>query len=833
MVSRLVGAAIGLGSAISATVAAPSAFPSSGNGIWFTEPGRGFEFWADDWLPVGNGYLAAMVNGRTTQEVTQLNIESLWSGGPFQDPTYNGGNKVASDQTTIAQEMQVIRQAIFQSPSGTIDNIEQLTTDAGAYGSYVGAGFLLATLDVTGDSSDFVRWLDMDAAVQRTSWTQGNTSFFRETFCSHPTQSCVQHINTTNSSPLPGLTYAYSVDAESGIPAPTVSCFDNSTLQVTGTASSPGMAFEILARVSASGTNVSVTCTPAGQNNATISVTGASASWIAWVGGTDYDADAGDAAHGFSFKGADPHDSLTALLGPATALSSSGYQDTLTSHIADYSALIKRFQLDLGQKPDFSTPTDQLRNAYQTDVGNPYLEWLLFNFGRYLLTGSARGALPANLQGKWGIDSSNPWGADYHSNINIQMNYWFAELTDMDVVTPLFDYFEKTWAPRGAQTAQYLYNISEGWVTHNEMNIFGHTGMKGGGNTASWADYPESNAWMMFHVWDHLDFTQDVAWFKSQGWPLLKSVAQFHLQKLVPDDRFNDSTLVVVPCNSPEQVPITQGCAHAQQVIWQLFNAIEKGFPISGDSDTAFLNEVRTKRAQMDKGIHIGSWGQLQEWKVDMDSPSDTHRHLSHLIGLYPGYAVTGYNPAVQQTTQNYTHDEVIAAATTSLIHRGNGTGPDADSGWEKVWRAACWAQLGNASEFYHELSYSLERNFAPNLFSLYSQGEGAIFQIDANFGFPAALLNGLIQVPDVPSTSDVYDVYILPALPTNWPSGSIKNARLRGGLGISFAWGNSALTSLQVMGESVTTRRQIRFWHKGEVIRQLTSSPGMNVQLL
>ncbi|TBU60468.1 Six-hairpin glycosidase-like protein [Dichomitus squalens] len=828
---RRAGVAVGLGSAISAAVAAPPAFPASGNGIWYTQPGRDFDFWADDWLPVGNGYLAAMVNGQAAQEVTQLNIESLWSGGPFQDPTYNGGNKAASDQATVAQEMQVIRQAIFQSPNGTIDSA---STSGGplSIGSYVGAGYLLATLDLSGGFSDFVRWLDLDAAVQRTSWTQGNASFFRETFCSHPTQACVQRINTTDASTLPALTYAYSVDAESGIPIPTVSCFDNSTLQITGTASSPGMAFEILARVSASGTNASIVCAPTGTNNATISVSGASDAFITWVGGTDYDADAGDAVHSFSFKGADPHDALVALIEPATA-SATTYDGALAAHIADYAGLITKFELDLGQTPDFATPTDQLHDAYQTDVGNPYLEWLLFNFGRYLLAGSARGTLPANLQGKWAKDDSNPWSADYHSNINIQMNYWFAELTGMDVVTPLFDYFEKTWAPRGALTAQYLYNISEGWVTHNE--IFGHTGMKGGGNTASWADYPESNAWMMLHVWDHFDFTQDSDWFKAQGWPLLKSVAQFHLQKLVPDERFNDSTLVVNPCNSPEQVPITLGCAHAQQLIWQLFNAIDKGFAISGDTDTAFLDEVRAKREQMDKGIHIGSWGQLQEWKVDMDSPTDTHRHLSHLVGLYPGYAVSGYNATVQATAENYTHDEVIAAATTSLIHRGNGTGPDADSGWEKVWRAACWAQLQNATEFYHELTYALERNFAPNLFSLYSQGEGAIFQIDANFGFPAALLNGLIQVPDVATTGDIYTVFILPALPSNWPSGSIKNARLRGGISIEFSWAPApqGLTSLKVSAESFAARRRVRFVHKGQTIKEITTSPGMSVNLV
>ncbi|KAM5543882.1 hypothetical protein V8D89_002499 [Ganoderma adspersum] len=835
MLSRRMGVAIVLASfTLSVVVAAPPDFPPSGNGIWFTEPGRGFDFWADDWLPVGNGYLAAMVNGQTTQEVTQLNIESLWAGGPFQYPNYNGGNKMPSEQQTVAQEMQVIRQAIFRSPDGTIDSIVELTNDITGYGSYVGAGYLLATLDLSGDFPDFVRWLDMDIAVQRTSWTQGNVSFLRETFCSHPTQACVQHINTTGSSSLPILTYAYSIDAEPGLPTPNVSCFDNSTLRITGTASSPGMAFEILARVSASGTNASVTCTPAATNNATITVRGASASWITWVGDTDYDANAGDAAHNFSFKGADPHDALVVRIGPATATPST-YANILAAHVADYSALMGKFHLDLGQKPDFDTPTDELRNAYQTDVGDTYLEWLLFNFGRYLLASSARGTLPANLQGKWGKDANNPWGADYHANINLQMNYWFAELTDMDVVRPLFDYIEKTWAPRGSLTAQYLYNISQGWATHDEMNIFGHTGMKqGGGTTSAAADYPEANAWMMVHVWDHFDFTQDTDWFKAQGWPLLKGVAQFHLQKLVPDTRFNDSTLVTIPCNSPEQAPITLGCAHAQQVIWELFNAIDKGYPISGDTDIAFLNEVRTKRAQMDKGIHIGSWGQLQEWKVDMDSPSDTHRHLSHLVGLYPGYAITGYDPAVQQTRKNYTHEEVIAAATTSLVHRGNGTGPDADSGWEKVWRAACWAQLANASEFYHELSYALERNFAPNLFSLYSAGPGAIFQIDANFGFTAALLNGLIQAPDVASTSDVYNVFVLPALPSNWRSGSIQNVRLRGGLGVSFSWEMSTLTSLEVVAaDTVAAGRRIRFWHKAEVIRELTVFSEMNIKLM
>ncbi|KAI0764822.1 Six-hairpin glycosidase-like protein [Fomes fomentarius] len=831
MLPRRVGKAIILGSALSSAVAALPGLPQSGNALWFTQPGR-FDAWSNDWLPIGNGFLAAMVQGTTSQEAVQLNIESLWSGGPFQDPNYNGGNKVASERATTAEQMQGIRQAIFQSSTGTIDNIEQLSTDAGAYGSYVGAGYLLSTLDIKGDLADLTRWLDMDAAVARTLWTQGNTTFLRETFCSHPIQACVQHIGTTDSSELPALTYAYSIAAESGIPTPTVSCFDNSTLKITGSASDPGMAFEILARASASTSNATISCTPVGSKNATLSVTGASAADLLWVGGTDYDMDAGDEAHNFSFKGVDPHDALVKLLNAAGTVSTT-YEAIRDAHSEEYSSLMTRFQLNLGQEPDFDTPTDQLKGAYQTDTGNTYLEWLTFNFGRYLLAGSARGTLPANLQGKWGKDSSNPWGADYHSNINIQMNYWFAEMTQMDVVTPLFDYFEKTWVPRGTQTAQNLYNISQGWVTHNEMNIFGHTGMKGGGNTAQWSDYPEANAWMMIHVWDHFDFTLDQAWFQSQGWPLLKSAAQFHLQKLIPDEHFNDSTLVVAPCNSPEQVPITLGCAHAQQLIWQLFNAIVKGFPSSGDSDQAFLEEVQSKLKQIDDGIHIGSWGQLQEWKVDMDSPTDTHRHLSHLIGLYPGYAVTSFNTQYQQNAGNLTRDEVIAAAQTSLIHRGNGTGPDADAGWEKVWRAACWAQLGNAKEFYHELSYALERNYAPNLFSLYSSGPDAIFQIDANFGFPAALLNALVQSPDQPSLSEVFEVNLLPALPDHWSHGSIDGVRLRGGFGVGFSWDNRKLTRLETVSSLGSAKRQIRFLEHGKEIKTVTLEPGVKIKIL
>ncbi|KAH0828626.1 glycoside hydrolase family 95 protein [Lanmaoa asiatica] len=859
MLFRRIYCLVAVTTCASLTLSTPPGFPSSGNGLWYMTPGT---IWAQELLPVGNGYLAAMLPGGTSQELTQLNIESLWSGGPFQDPSYNGGNSLPSQHTQLAQDMQNIRQAIFSSSSGTIDRLssELMPTHTLCYpwpgraakGSYAGAGYLLATLDISGTVTNYARWLDLDEAITRTTWSQAGTTFNRsvddalrreqltdsgdrETFCSHPRQACVQYVNSTNQ--LPSLTYAFSVSPEPGLPSPNVTCVDNSTLSIRGYVSNPGMLYEILAHVEAPGGGAACSAIP-GSNppNATLSVNGASEAWITWVGDTNYAMTAGNTASSYSFQGPDPHNKLVNLLASAN-LKSAGYDSILAEHVADYQSIMEPFSLSLGQIPDFSTPTDQIVASYQTDVGNAYLEWLTFNFGRYLLTSSARGTLPANLQGKWADGLTSAWSAGEYSNINIQMNYWFAEMTNMNVVVPLFDYFENTWAPRGAYTAWVLYNISTGWVTHSE--IFGHTGMKLSGNSAQWADYPGMLLVRMVHAWDHFDYTNDVQWWKSQGYPLVKAVAGFHLEKLIEDLYFNDSTLVTAPCNSPEQVPITFGCAHAQQLIWQLFNAVEKGYAAAGDTDTAFLNSVLSKRAQMDKGLRVGGWGQLQEWKVDMDSPTDTHRHLSHLIGLYPGYAIASYDAALQGgltvngTFLNYTKEQVLAAAETSLLHRGIGTGPDADSGWEKVWRAAGWAQLGNESEFYKELTYTIERNFAPNLFDLYTPGS-TVFQIDANFGYPAALLNGLLQAPDVASIDIPLQVTLLPALPANWNTGSIKGARIRGGITLDFAWSGGKLSSATfVVDDNIAGReREVVINYSGHVIGRFRTSGGLVVNL-
>ncbi|KIY63304.1 glycoside hydrolase family 95 protein [Cylindrobasidium torrendii FP15055 ss-10] len=782
-----------------------SFLPASGNVLWYLHPGT---LWSRDYLPVGNGHLGAMTGGGTFYEALQLNIESLWTGGPFEDPLYNGGNKDESEREWTAEWMKTYRDDIFRD--GAIPGIQALGTPGGAYGSYSGAGHLVTVVNDSSSVTTYRRWLDLDDGVAKTSWSMQDQAYTRSTFCSASSGLCTQHLNA---SALPLVTFAFSSSLEAGLPRPNVSCVNSNVLSVRGRLgqNDNGILYELVFKAfSSQGGDIS--CTDLGDKNATLSVTGGPREiWVSWAGDTEYNIDAGDEEHGFSFQGPDPHSKLVAQV---ESLQGS-FLDELALHIKDIrAALWDHFSLDLGQRPNLDQPTDELMASYTKEKGNPYIEWLLFNYGRYLLACSARGTLPANLQGVWADGYTNSWSADYHANINVQMNYWIAESTGMDVVKPLFDYMEKTWVPRGSKTSRILYN-SRGWVTHSEMNIFGHTGMKEG--ASAWANYPESAVWMMLHVWDHFDFTGDIEWFKRQGWPPLKGTALFQLDKLLDDGYFKDGTLVVAPCCSPEQEYITFGCAHAQQLIWQLLNAIVKGFEYSGDTDVDFLKEVLEKRDRLDLGIKIGSWGQLQEWKIDHDRTDDTHRHLSHLIGLYPGYAITSYEDGLTE----YSKEEVLEATRVSLEHRGNGTGPDADAGWEKAWRAACWAQLADAERFYSQLKYSIERDFGSNLFSLYDPAsETPFFQIDANLGYPAAVLNAIVQTPDVADEDMPFVVSVLPALPDAWSEGSVRGVRGRHAMSIDLKWSSGELKEMEVRVGSTDLRpRSVQIHYKGRVI--------------
>jgi alpha-L-fucosidase 2 len=356
--------------------------------------------------------------------------------------------------------------------------------------------------------------------------------------------------------------------------------------------------------------------------------------------GTNYDRTHGTQEYNFSFKGVDPGSYVEAV----TLNASSKPEEALRSaHVADYSTLANQFNISL---PDTThsagLETSIILKAYNQDgKSNPYLEATLFDLGRHLFISSSRSnSLPPNLQGKWATDLSNAWSGDYHGDINLQMNHWGVSETGLDSLQePLWNYMTDTWVPRGQQTAQILYgskSVSGAWVTHDESNIFGHTGMKGlgdGDDAYQWADYPATAAWMMQHVYDHWEYSQDVQWLEVQGYPLLKGVAEFWLGQLQKDSFFNDSSLVVNPCNSPEHGPATFSCSHYQQLIHQVFVAILNTSPYVSNIDSLFVSQVKAVLPSLDKGLHIGDWGEIKEWKIPdsygYDFKNDTHRHLS------------------------------------------------------------------------------------------------------------------------------------------------------------------------------------------------------------
>ncbi|KAG9087836.1 hypothetical protein FS749_002611 [Ceratobasidium sp. UAMH 11750] len=344
--------------------AVPAGFPASGNGLWYDTPA---ENWSRQYLPMGNGYLGATVNGDPKSDHLFLNIESLWSGGPFQDSAYSGSNHPPSNAGHLAKELARIREIIFNARDGTINDVQSLTYSAGAYGSYASPGYFNIEHTASGKIEDYARWLDMDTGVLKTTWSEPSSKFNRTYFCSNPSRACTVH----TAAMTPGAFSAtFSLKPEQDIPALNMTCLDNTTLLLHGHIARPGMLYEILAKVQQSGpANSTAGCTvDIATGSALLFTKGSTEAWVSWVGGTEYSMEAGNAASGYTFKGIDPHAQLLELITNATSQSA---ETALAAHIADYQSALGGFSLDLGQQADILKTTDQLLNEYQTGTGNP------------------------------------------------------------------------------------------------------------------------------------------------------------------------------------------------------------------------------------------------------------------------------------------------------------------------------------------------------------------------------------------------------------------------------------------------------------------------------
>ncbi|MGB0743228.1 MAG: glycosyl hydrolase family 95 catalytic domain-containing protein, partial [Opitutales bacterium] len=481
------------------------------------------------------------------------------------------------------------------------------------------------------------------------------------------------------------------------------------------------------------------------------------------------------------WKTAHPHERINAQLDAAAARS---YQELLTEHLADYKNLYDRFSISLGETaPEkLKMPTAERVASYAPGT-DPELETLLYRYARYLMISSSRpgyGTLPANLQGIWLFHIRPAWLSDYHTDINLQMNYWFANQANLsECFIPVAEWMDSIREVRKEETRKVL-GVERGWLMRSENGVFG-------GSTYYWQK--GDSAWMCQSLWDHFNFTRDQEYLKQYAYPIMKEVSHFWLDHLieVPDPSNPGKTVLVAPDGtSPEHGPkvdeetgrITiveghinhlDGVSYDQQLCWDLFNNTIEAAAVLG-VDEELRKELKQKRDRL-LGPQIGRWGQLQEWMEDIDDPNSSHRHVSHMLAVYPG----------RQIHPTRTPD-LAGAAKVSVLARGNGA-----TGWSKVFKACVFARLLDAENAYRLAADVLQTKTYGNLWTTHPP-----FQIDCNFGFAAAVNEILAQ-------SHMDYIYLLPALPKAWANGSVHGMRVRGDYTLSMDWKNGALTKATI----------------------------------
>ncbi|MDK0539830.1 glycoside hydrolase N-terminal domain-containing protein [Clostridium perfringens] len=716
--------------------------------LWYDEPATN---WENEALPIGNGYMGGMIFGSVASERIQYNEKTLWSGGPGAWEGYNGGNKEGAWEA-----VQEIRKILADGGTPSNDLYQRVCGDQRAYGAYQNFGDIFLDFKSHEESkvTNYRRELNIEESLSTVKYNYKGVNYEREYFCSYPDNVMVIKLKADKASSL-----TVDVRNEGAHNGKNLSV-ENNTLILSGAIEDNGMKYESQIKVINTGGSIQ-------DKEDRISVENADEITIIMSAGTDY------VNEYPTYKGEDPHSAVTERINNAVNL---GYDELKSRHIEDYKNLFDRVNLNLGELK-LDKPTDEMLNEYKTNQSNS-LETLFFQYGRYLLISSSReGSLPANLQGVWNNSNNPPWSSDYHFNVNIQMNYWPAEVANLsETAIPLVEYVESLREP-GRKTAEMHCGIEgamenkNGWTVNTMNNPFGFTAM---GWEFDWGWAPTSNAWISQNLWEHYQFTEDKDYLRENIYPIMKEAAQFWTQFLVEYTHSDGKTyLVSSPSYSPEHGPRTVGTTFDQELIWQLFTDTIKASETLG-IDEEFRAELEDKRERL-LTPQIGKHGQVQEWKDDIDDPNNNHRHISHLVGLYPGTQIN------QKDTP-----ELYEAAKVTMNHRGDG-----GTGWSKANKINLWARLLDGDRAHRLLENQLTTSTLENLFDTHPP-----FQIDGNMGAVSGMAEMLVQ-------SHLGTINPLPALPTAWEDGSFDGLKARGNFEISANWNNNSLNLLKIKSGS------------------------------
>ena len=714
-------------------------------------------------LPVGNGRIGAMVFGGPENDRLQINESTLWGGSPhsYTDPEAH-------------TRLEELRQLIF---AGRVAEAEKLSE--GLMGRpkllmpYQPFCDLRLHFPGHGQATAYSRHLRLDDAIADTSYAIGPTTFRREVFASNPDQVLVVRFTASR----PGQV-TFSVGMDSPQPGTRVEGVGQDTLQLsgqiqprqnparswTGSWDQPGMRFAAVVTLLADGGSVRIA-------EGRLEVSAANAATIVFSNATSF--------RNFRDIGGDALRSARAFLARA---SKRPFGQLRRRHVDDFRRLFSRVQLRLGDGRS-TTPTDRRIKSFAENE-DPDLLALYFEFGRYLLISSSRpGGQPANLQGIWNEDLLPAWSSKWTTNINLEMNYWQADAGDLcETQEPLWSLI-RDLRVTGAETARVHYH-AKGWVLHHNTDLWRATTPVDG----PWGVWPMGEAWLANQMWDHYEFSEDREFLRREAYPAMTEAAQFVLDTLVPAPAGTPfaGRLVTNPSTSPENRYVLNGqpqhLTYAPtmdiELVRELFENCGRAARTLG-TDADFRLELERAEQRL-PSLQIGKRGQLQEWVEDYPEAEPAHRHVSHLYSLYPGNAISlERSPAL------------AAAARKSLELRGDG-----GTGWSAVWRVALWARLRDPEHAYANLKFLITTSTLPNMFDLCPP-----FQIDGNLGGPAAIAEMLIQ-----STAD--RIRLLPALPRQWPSGSLKGVRVRGGGRVDITWKDGRLTEFRLQSDGAKRYR-------------------------